>query len=291
MPFFAHNPHKSYFIEDYEILTTILSALKWREHNGGIKMITDETGAAYYRSIGIEHIWDLGIHTTLTETADLTHIDPVLFWAAGKLAALRRQYTPCVMLDTDFIVWDSLSTQIRTSELITAHREYINKIIYPDAASFEMVTGYHFPSEWDWSILPCNTAFLYIADEALKTHYTENAFQCMEHIVNGLNNIATMVFVEQRLLGICAAIMGVQINTLLDVDNLDGQTRFTHTWGYKQSLQKEIKERNTFCVRCVKRIIKDFPEEKATLEGIASIVPYIEEVYREKIYETKLCGG
>ena len=28
-------------MKDYEILTTILSALKWREKNGSIKMITD----------------------------------------------------------------------------------------------------------------------------------------------------------------------------------------------------------------------------------------------------------
>ena len=40
-PFFTLNKDKEYFIEDFEILTTILSALKWREFNGSIKMITD----------------------------------------------------------------------------------------------------------------------------------------------------------------------------------------------------------------------------------------------------------
>ena len=39
-PFFTLNQNKEYFIEDFEILTTILSALKWREFNGSIKMIS-----------------------------------------------------------------------------------------------------------------------------------------------------------------------------------------------------------------------------------------------------------
>ena len=30
--------------DDFEILTTVLSALKWRETNGTITMVTDSTG-------------------------------------------------------------------------------------------------------------------------------------------------------------------------------------------------------------------------------------------------------
>ena len=41
-----------YEMKDYEILTTILSALKWREKNGSIKMITDRVGESYYKKIG-----------------------------------------------------------------------------------------------------------------------------------------------------------------------------------------------------------------------------------------------
>ena len=40
-PFFKMNPNKEYYIEDFEILTTIISALKWREKNGSINMVTD----------------------------------------------------------------------------------------------------------------------------------------------------------------------------------------------------------------------------------------------------------
>ena len=33
-PFLRANPNKNYYIDDFEILTTIISALKWRENNG-----------------------------------------------------------------------------------------------------------------------------------------------------------------------------------------------------------------------------------------------------------------
>ena len=66
-PFFTLNQNKEYFIEDFEILTTILSALKWREFNGSIKMITDINGAEYYKKLGIEKLWDGGIFTYLED--------------------------------------------------------------------------------------------------------------------------------------------------------------------------------------------------------------------------------
>ena len=38
----------SFFVEDFDIMTTILSALKWREKNGTIKMVTDSAGYEFY---------------------------------------------------------------------------------------------------------------------------------------------------------------------------------------------------------------------------------------------------
>ena len=37
-PFFELNSHNEYYIEDFEILTTIISALKWREKNGSLQL-------------------------------------------------------------------------------------------------------------------------------------------------------------------------------------------------------------------------------------------------------------
>ena len=46
---FRNKFNAPYEIEDFEILTTILSALKWREKNGNIKMVTDSVGAQYIK--------------------------------------------------------------------------------------------------------------------------------------------------------------------------------------------------------------------------------------------------
>ena len=87
-PFFKMNPNKEYYIEDFEILTTIISALKWREKNGSIKMVTDEIGANYYRRLGIDSIWDLGIDISLEGINN--NIDSNLFWAAGKDICIKK---------------------------------------------------------------------------------------------------------------------------------------------------------------------------------------------------------
>ena len=114
-PFFTLNKDKEYFIEDFEILTTILSALKWREFNGSIKMITDIQGAEYYKKLGIEDIWDLGIDTVLENIPQ--SINPNVFWAAGKIYAMNYEKTPFAMIDTDFIVWSSVETLFKNKEL------------------------------------------------------------------------------------------------------------------------------------------------------------------------------
>ncbi|MDR0322200.1 MAG: hypothetical protein LBI28_11910, partial [Treponema sp.] len=107
-PFSLRNPNSPYFIEDYDLLTTILSALEWRKHNGGIMMVTDSVGMEYYNQMGITHIWDLGIYASL-DALDGEAIYPLSFWAAGKILALKQQTAPCVMIDTDFIVWKPLA--------------------------------------------------------------------------------------------------------------------------------------------------------------------------------------
>ena len=55
-PFLRANPNKNYYIDDFEILTTIISALKWRENNGSIKMITDDIAADYSNSSNSSYV-------------------------------------------------------------------------------------------------------------------------------------------------------------------------------------------------------------------------------------------
>ena len=241
-PFFARNGGAPYFIEDYDLLTTILSALEWRRYNGGIKMITDDTGAAYYEKLGLTHLWDLGVDAAL-ETAVDASIAPGVFWAAGKIYALRNQNAPCVMLDTDFMVWRPLAGALSGTSLAVIHREEISAAIYPQRAFFEMKSGWNFPENWDWSVLPGNTALLYIADESFKDYYTAQSISFMKALRKSKDTTAEMVFAEQRLLAMCANAKGVNIKSLLDVHNLERQTSFTHVWGLKAQFQEAPEKR------------------------------------------------
>lgn len=274
-PFFSTSNSKKYYVEDFEILTTILSALKWRQYNGSIKMVTDNVGACYYKNLGIEQIWDLGIDTSLTKDT-MKDIDPFLFWAAGKIYALSMQQTPCVMIDTDFIVWQSLIDELSKFEVSTIHNEAIYDDVYPYKDKFYMKPSYEFDSDWDWSVLPCNTAFTCIANTSFKDYYTYESIRFMKNVVYGEGRVANMVFAEQRMISMCAKKMGIEIHCISDLSTLatNKQNSFTHTWGYKDIMRNDFSKRNEFCIKCIARIIKDFPEYEKMISEIDEVYNY-----------------
>ena len=277
-PFFNANPHKEYYIEDFEILTTILSALKWREKNGSIKMITDKVGANYYKSIGLEKIWDLRIDISLD---DINYkIDSNIFWAAGKLYALKSQKSPCVMIDTDFIVWENIQNILSNTEVSVIHKEKIVKEVYPDKDYFKFKNGYSLDEEWDWSVLPSNTAFMYISNEEFKKYYTTSAIDFMNNLHYSDDKITNMVFAEQRLISMCAKRKKIEINEIMSLDNLfsNKQKIFTHTWGYKKEMKRDFNKRKDFCIRCIIRIIKDYPEYEEIISSIEPLKGYYAEI-------------
>ena len=261
-PFFKMNPNKEYYIEDFEILTTIISALKWREKNGSIKMVTDEIGANYYRRLGIDSIWDLGIDISLEGINN--NIDSNLFWAAGKIYALKNQEAPCVMIDTDFIVWNKVEDLLLKSEISVIHKEEINSCVYPSKEHFIMKKGYLFDKKWSWTVLPSNTAFVYIGDNKFKEYYTTESIKFMENLLDSDDRIVNMVFAEQRLISMCAERKNIKINEIMALENLfsENQKLFTHTWGYKKEMKSDFNKRRDFCIRCINRILSDYPQYK-----------------------------
>lgn len=280
-PFFHINKGSEYFIEDFEILTTILSALKWRENNGRIKMVTDKIGADYYKKIGIEAIWDLGIEVQLDNIDK--NINSNIFWAAGKIFSLKNQTSPCAMIDTDFIVWKTLSNKLKLSEISVIHKEPIINDIYPSKEYFNMNDKYEFNENWDWGVLPSNTAFTYINNNKFKEYYTDEAIRFMNGLKYGEDRISYMVFAEQRLLSICAEYMNIKVDELITLKELENnkQDYFTHLWGYKNILRKNFEKRKSFCIKCIARILKDFPEYEDMIAKIDVLNGYYNELLQK----------
>jgi len=274
-PFFEINKGSNYYIEDFEILTTILSALMWRKNNGKIKMVTDNKGYEYYKSIGIESIWDLGIDTSL-ENIECSKINPNIFWAAGKIYALKKQNAPCIMIDTDFIVWDDISLELKDEKLAIIHKEEISEDIYPDKKKFNMKKEYVFHENLDWTILPSNTALAYIGDEEFKEIYTEMSIKFMENLNFSEDRLINMVFAEQRLFSMCAKIKNISIKELQTLKELwkNEQKIYTHVWGYKEIMRRDCKKRTEFCIKCIKRIEEEFPEYKYIIENMQELRYY-----------------
>ncbi len=260
-----------YYADDFDILTTILSALKWRKKNGRIKMITDSEGLRYYEERGMCGIWN-EITTELDGIPD--SIDPAVFWAAGKIYSLMYSGTPAAVMDTDFIVWDKLAFD-NLGDIAVIHDEDIYPDVYPDISHFNMKQGYIFDPDLNWRLRPANTAFYVIKNEELAKLYTGEAVRFMENTEGG-DNLTYMVFAEQRLLPMCSAMLGLNMYVISTLDRLfkDGERWFTHTWGMKRQMRENSALRADFCRRCIRRIKADFPEYEDMLKGIEELRPY-----------------
>lgn len=280
-PFLVLNQNTNYFIEDFEILTTILSALKWREFNGSIKMITDERAADYYKKIGIESIWDLGIDVKLHSEVH-KDIDSNLFWAAGKIYSLKDTKAPIVMMDTDFIVWETIEDKIKGNDICVIHKEPLSDNVYPNKGYFDSLGEYKLNDNWDWEEKPCNTALTYIGDEDFKNYYVEEAINFMRQKWVSRDRIINMVFAEQRLIAMCAKEKNLRIKELATIEELfnKDQESFTHVWGFKDIMRNNFKLRNEFCIKCIARIIKDYPEYEEVLANIYQLA-YHYNCYKE----------
>ncbi len=267
-PFFARREKGlKYYAEDFDLLTTMLSALEWRAHNGQICLVCDSPAAEYYDSLGLLKLWDsvkIGLDSVPED------VDPHVFWAAGKLFALSEESAPVVCMDTDFIVWDRIDFSKIKSGAAAIHSEPIYDDIYPsDPAAFNM-RDYRFDPMWDWNAEPCNTAFTYFGDNIFLKYYTHCALDFIAHTGETDDFLTYMVFCEQRLFSMCAERLGIDVFKFSDIDSLfnHGEGMFTHTWGLKSQLCSNPRARQVFCRMCEARISRDFPEWSDTAKRI-----------------------
>lgn len=248
-PFLAkeHNKGKEFALRDFELKTAELSALCWKRYNGPIYLITDAVGEAYFRKNGLEYAYD-GILPLLE---NINHgINPVKYWASGKIEALKMLKAPCAIIDLDLIVWKPL--ELHNSKVTVAHIEHLTDFIYPPFSYFNMSRRYAFPTEWDETAEPFNTAFNYIADEELKEYYIKEAIRFMQFERDTVDDgVKCMVFAEQRVLGLCTAARGISVDTLVDYDNITAhQDNITHIWSAKRLLYENEEIRNRYIDFC-----------------------------------------
>lgn len=266
---FMNKFNRPYEVEDFEILTTILSALKWREKNGSITMITDSVGKEYYEKTGLDVIWD-----SVENALDDVDVNPDVFWAAGKIFALSRQEAPVAMIDTDFIVWETINPD-SLSDVTVIHYEDLYPDVYPPKEHFNM-KDYSFDEDFDWRLKACNTAFCVIKNNDLLKYYTEQSIKFMRNTDEKDDRLTYMVFAEQRLLPMCAKKLNKSVAAFSDLKRLfeNGENCFTHTWGMKQQMRDNGALRYDFCRRCINRIVHEYPHMYGIMKNIDNLKQY-----------------
>ena len=164
-------------------------------------MICDTPAKRYYESLGLCFLWDDGVYPLLDTMPE--DINATAFWAAGKLYALSAVPSPCVMLDTDFICWKSVSNLLDGPDTAAIHREDIMPSIYPDQTAFAKTEGFPLDA-FDWTVQPFNTALAYFGNDEFRRYYTDTAIRFMRCSPDADDTLTYMVFAEQRLLAMCA---------------------------------------------------------------------------------------
>jgi len=261
-----------------EVLTMVVSALMWQKHNGSIKLYTDNTGYAFIQSMKLSALWDGGVDTEVLENNHYP-LDPEIFWAAGKIIALSAQDGPCVMLDTDLIVTQPIWHLLKPTAITALHSEALNPEVYLHPTLLKKPSLFNFPTDYNWSVLPSNTAFLYINDESFKNIYLSESKRFMFHNMDKpAELVSQMVFAEQRLLSICAERQHLSINHLLSDPFLLSNTSVIHLWGFKRLLR----ENENVQVIYSKQLVGKFGEE---LSGY----PIFNRYMGEHVFNSNIC--
>ena len=259
---------KRFSMNDAEILTMVVSALMWQKHNGSIKLYTDKVGYEFIQSMKLSALWDGGIDTELLENNDYP-IDPEIFWAAGKLIALEAQACPCVMLDTDLIVTQPIQHLLKSTAITALHSEALNPEVYLSPSLLKKPSGFDFPADYNWDVLPSNTAFLYINNESFKSFYLNESKRFMfRNMEKPMEKVSQMVFAEQRLLSICADCQQLSISYLLDDPFSLANNNVIHLWGFKSLLRQSDNVQAIYS----RQLIEKFGEELSVYPIFSSYI-------------------
>ncbi|MCL2754935.1 MAG: hypothetical protein FWD35_04375, partial [Oscillospiraceae bacterium] len=252
---FGENSADGFSMDKFELYTAAISSLVQRFCHGSTTfMHCDTLGADYLERLGLSAVWN---EVRVTIPDDLEGINPLMFWAAGKLFALAATPSPVLMIDTDFIAWELPEFG---EGIIAAHREELTEHVYPPITHFKMKGSYNFDKTMNYSPRPLNTAFLYIPCDEFKRYYTDSAVEFKKSAESCDDFLTYMVFAEQRLLALLAEHRKAEVQTLFELEQAHQQKSYTHIWGAKQVMRDNPGELEWFCERCRDRIRRDFPQ-------------------------------
>lgn len=153
---------QTYDLTDYQILYTLVSALRWKLHNGPIKLYTDSIGLSFYKQIGMDGVYDEINVDVLNNVSD---VDPAYFWTSGKIQAIGHETEPFVFIDQDFIVREKFDESRYNADLMIGHWEIPRGQYYFTESDWTRdIKHMPFPENYNVYAYAPNTSFVYFGN-------------------------------------------------------------------------------------------------------------------------------
>lgn len=308
---------KRYRLANYEILTTILSAITWKNINHGkMALYTDLIGLSHFDELDILDIYD-EVNVDVLESIPPA-IDPGIFWAGCKFFVYQDLEPPFCHLDMDFILWKDKRSFFNDYDVVFTHHETIEGVTYVSPQKILKPKGYELPSA-NWNVDAGNVSLLYIGNNSFKNLYIQEGIRFMDSNDeldvpdNQDDSPRRIVFAEQRLLTALASyhkysfqpLIGARFHSDFNIwkdergydwvwhhkawsdaddyppsypwDDSEDLT-YSHTWFLKTSLMRDPHLRNYTCKWLIRRILTEEPRFIRKLKGIDCINVYLEEM-------------
>jgi hypothetical protein len=289
----AGGADKDIFLQDFEALTWLVSALQCRRH-GRIKMLTDARGLRFLQRTGLDWVYNGGISTVLDDTP--ADIHPKVFWTAGRMFAFGLMDEPFASVDTDAILWQPLKP---TAPVMALHYEDRRWVSYcSNRADFGRFgfTG----REWNWRLQPVNLGIVAFPSPEVTRSFTAEALRFMREYsvwlrdhpedVNLSRTRRAPLFLDQRLLPMCMARLGLRVKTIGRLNEWkNGLARnplCSHLWLGKRNFLYSAAARTAYVNYLIAHTLKEFPGAGATLKRWKLAEPQAVDHRRELNWRT-----
>ncbi len=297
-----------YALPDFELLTTVFSALAWRRlYGSAVSLYTDDAGLRFYEQEGVAELY-ARVDTALLREIDPRAFAPQLHFAAAKLFAVAAQRAPFVLLDTDLVLRRRVPGLAR-HDFVCAHWERPTPEVYGTRATLPNPNRVPLPRD-AWTGRACNMAFAYFGDERHRQRFPERALAFLRDndapAPKGLHPAARMIFAEQRLCAVEAERLGLRVGAVYALcwdgtaGRFDGGARgaasarerifnsasdgrgwfdprgkqvFHHTWFLKGFSLGEPARRRAWCLGLLAELLEAFPEQEERLARMRTLRP------------------
>lgn len=263
---------KDIVLWDFEWLTWLAGLLSAKS-NGKMVLVADERGRSFVEKMGLAGLYD----EIVTELDSIpSTIDPELFWAAGKLYAIRALKklktidpfaSPIASLDWDCIPWNYPDA---SSDIMCLNLEQLRWAWYKDCRSkYEKFT----PKAVNWKLAPANNGVIYFRRFKDMLHYADFSTEFMEtfskeattHNYFDLPRYVygdAMTFAEQQILPSAAWHLHEIVEPFLPVRDdgfLPGNASFTHLWTTKTLYRAFPEARIHYTNQLIRHLRKHYP--------------------------------